>query len=619
MRWLFLKNSRLKILLWKWLPPKYVLRLTLIGFLQATAAIGYIIYQYDEHLMRLIMHWIIVCLLFIVLMLPFGLKSFICIPLFLRRITLVVILGTVHYFLLCFYIMTLLGYKSWSGPFTFELLRAYAGHIDVLLNIYGLSVEAAIIIFSCIWMLIFAGYYYYSGLMMQEFAANEDDTTQPHSQWPVVVLCLSGVFAIVYSNSYKSWQTIEPLHIAWLNGHGCLRQAPQGIFNKRSLSGEKQSTTSVEQYERITPRPLVLITVDALRSDQMGVYGAPRETTPFLSHLWRGGKLQRIDNAYSICTTSFCGMIGTLSSKYWHQLNEPPVNLADVLKKYDYHNSFLLSGDTTNFFGLRQVMGSHIDLFCDGSIEAKKYANDDRSVLGWLQKFNWNSADRTFLYIHLMSVHIIGLRDPRFKKWLPDKEWDIRKLFYSHRAYQNNYHNGILQADNTIRQIFEILDRKGVLQRALIVITADHGEYLGEFDNFGHGFEPFEPMVRIPLLVYDGLQSNYPKRSLSSQVDIAPTMLHAIGASVPKDWSGIPLQRAASRKAIYTACYDVSGVLADIGGQRFKFLQKRKNGKEMLFDLSTQKAESVNLVAKPDMQEIVASMRELNQLTQKSK
>lgn len=614
-----MKNPRLKIILLQWLPPKHVLTLTMVWFLQATAAIGYIIYRYDEHFMRLWMHWIIVCLLLVVLILPFGLKSFKFIPPFIRRMILVVILSTVHYFMLCFYVMTILGYKSWSGPFTFELLSAYAGHIDVLLNIYGLSAHTAIIICSFIWLLIFGGYYYYSGFMAQEFAANEHDATRPHARWPVVVLFLSGVFAIVYFNSYKSWQKSEPLHNAILNGHGFLRQAPQGLFNKRSLSGEQQSTPSAEQHERITPRPLVLITVDALRSDQMGVYGAPRETTPFLSGLWRGGKLHRIDNAYSICTTSFCGMIGTLSSKYWHQLNEPPVNLADVLKKYNYRNSFLLSGDMTNFFGLRQIMGSHVDLFCDGSLEPKKYANDDRSVLGWLQTYHWKAADHTFLYIHLMSVHIIGLRDPRFKKWLPDKELNIPKLCYSQRAYQNNYHNGILQADNTIRQIFEILDREGMLQRALIVITADHGEYLGEFDNFGHGFEPFEPMVRIPMLVYDGLQSNYPERLLSSQVDIAPTMLHAIGAAIPKDWSGIPLQRATPRKAVYTACYDISGVVADIGGRRFKFLQKRKGGKKMLFDLDTQKAESVNLAAKPDMREILASMRELNPLTQKSK
>lgn len=610
---------KLKAFLSKWLPPQSILHLTLFWVFQAALAIGYIIYKYDVHYFRLIMHVIIVSLLSIILTLPFTLKTCKFIPLLFQRIILALILSMVNGFLLCFYAMTILGYRSWSGPFTFELLRVYAGHLDVLLNIYGLSAQAAIIVFLFIWLLIFGGYYYYSGLAAREFAENDNDATQPYSRWPVVVLFLSGVFAIVYLNSYKSWQKTEPLHIAILNGNGFLRQAPQGIFNTRPLSGEKQSTTSAEHHERITPRPLVLITVDALRSDQMGVYGAPRETTPFLSGLWRAGKLHRIDHAYSICTTSFCGIIGTLSSKYWHQLNEPPVNLADMLKKYGYHNSFLLSGDTTNFFGLRQVMGSHIDLFCDGSIEPKKYANDDRSVLGWLQTYNWKSANHTFLYIHLMSAHIIGLRDPRFKKWLPDKEWDIPKLFCSQRAYQNNYYNGILQADQIIKQIFEILDREGMLQRALIVITADHGEYLGEFDNFGHGFEPFEPVVRIPLLVYDGLQSNYPERSLSSQVDIAPTMLHAISAAIPKDWSGIPLQCATPRNAVYTACYDVSGVVAEIGGQRFKFLQKRKDGKEMLFDLDTQKAESINLVAKPYMRKIVALMRELNQLTQKSK
>ncbi len=96
-------------------------------------------------------------------------------------------------------------------------------------------------------------------------------------------------------------------------------------------------------------------------------------------------------------------------------------------------------------------------------------------------------------------------------------------------------------------------------------------------------------------------------------------MLHAIGATIPKDWSGIPLQHSTPRKAVFTACYNVSGVVADIGGQRFKFLQKRKGGKEMLFKLDTQKAESINRVAEPDLREILASMRELNQLTQKTK
>jgi arylsulfatase A-like enzyme len=305
-------------------------------------------------------------------------------------------------------------------------------------------------------------------------------------------------------------------------------------------------------------------------------------------------------------------MVGTLSSKYWHQLNEPPENLADLLKKYGYRNSFLLSGDHLNFFGIRRVFGSNIDLFRDGSMEHKKYANDDRSVLSWLHEYNWKSAGHTFLYIHLMSAHIIGFRDPRFKKWLPDKEWNIPKLFYSHRAYRNNYHNGILQADNTIKQIFEVLEQQGMLERALVVITADHGEFLGESDNFGHGYKPYEPMVRIPLLVYDGLQSNYPERSISSQVDIAPTMLYAIGAEIPKDWSGIPLQLPTLRSAVYIASYDVSGVVADLNGHLFKYMRNRKDGNEMLFDLYGANAEAVNLAEQAEAKQTLATMRKLN-------
>lgn len=611
-----LKKFHLKTDLLKWLPPKSVLYLTLFWVSQAALAIGYIIYKYDEHFLRLVMHVSIVSLLSIILTLPFTLRSTHCIPLILRRVALALILSIVNGLLLCFYAMTILGYKSWSGPFTFELLHAYTGHLDVLLNIYGLSLTGTVIFLSCMWLLIFCGYYFFSKSLLKEPEAGNIEGMRRHSGWPVPVLSFVLIFIIVYSNSYKSWQMVEPFHIAWLNGHGCLRQAPQGIFSKPRLSDKKQLSMSDGQRRKISARPLVLITVDALRSDQMGVYGAPRDNTPFLSDLFRKKQLHRIDSAYSICTTSFCGMLGVLSSRYWHQLNEPPENIADLLKQYGYRISFMLSGDHLNFFGIRRVFGPHIDLFRDGSMENKKYANDDRSVLSWMKQCDWQSADHTFLYVHLMSAHIIGLRDPHFQKWRPDKEWDVPKLFYSRRAYQNNYHNGILQADNTIRQIFEILDRQGLLKRALVVITADHGEFLGESGNFGHGYKPYEEMVRIPLLIYDGLASRYPAGSMASQVDIAPTMLHAIGAPIPQDWSGIPLQCSTSRNAVYVASYDVSGVVADREGQRFKYLRYRKDNREMLFNLYGAKMESVNLAGQMTAIKTLTAMRALEELAQ---
>ncbi len=607
-----MKDIHLKTTLLRCVPPPQIRVLVFFWLSQAALAIGYILYKYDEHFFRLLSHLIIIGLLSIILTLPFTLKSSGFIPLIIRRIALALILSIVNVLLICFYAMTILGYRSWSGPFTLELLRTYSKHPDVLLNIYGLPFTTTIILLSLTGLLIFGGYYSFSKSLLKEPVNKDHDASQFHSRWPVLVLFLVMIFAIVYSNSYKSWQMSEPLHIAWLNGHGCLRQAPQGIFNRRPLSCAKNLSIPAAQRKKISPRPLVLITVDALRSDQMGVYGADRDNTPFLSSLWRSSQLHRVDDAYSVCVTSFCGMVGTLSSKYWHQLNDPPENLADLLKQYGYRNSFLLSGDHVNFFGIRQVFGPNIDFFHDGSMGNKKYVNDDRAVLNWLHQSNWQAADHTFLYIHLMSAHIIGLRDLHFQKWQPDKEWDVPKLFYSKRAYRNNYHNGILQADGTIKQIFKLLEQKGLLKRALIVITADHGEFLGEFGNFGHGYEPFEPVVHIPMLIYDGLQCKFPERSIASQVDIAPTMLHAIGAPIPQNWSGIPLQLSSSRRAVYIASHEISGVVADIGKQRFKYLQNRKDGKEMLFNLSCPKKEAVNLVTNPEMRDVAAYMRELN-------
>jgi glucan phosphoethanolaminetransferase (alkaline phosphatase superfamily) len=606
-----LKNVFINILL-KWRPPMPVLILLLFWMAQAMVAIGYILYEYGGSRLGLIMHLAVLCLFIVIILLPFTLKLINVVPLFIRRIFLALILSSANCALFFFYALTIIGYHSWCGPITLELFQTYIGQLDVLLSSYGLSVPITVALTALIWITTSTGYFYFSGYLLKALSSVVNDAKQPYFDWRIFALCSTGLMVSFYTFSYQSWTLREPLHIAWLNGHGFLRQAPRGLFLNQRSTGAAAFTVPIRN---IKPRPFILITVDSLRSDQMGVYGAPVDNTPFLSGLWRKGQLHRFDTTYSICTTSSCGMVGTLSSRYWHQLNEPPLNLADVLKQYGYQVSFLLSGDNSNFFGLRRIFGPNIDLFCDGSIEKQKYVNDDSNVLNWLRKINWQSANHTFLYIHLMSVHNTGLHDSRFEKWLPVKEWNLLKLSKTPRSYRNNYNNGILQADNIIEQIFRILAEQKILENALVIISADHGEYLGELDRFGHGYPPYEPMVRIPLLVYDRLKHEYPQRSISSQVDIAPTMLHAIGAAIPADWSGIPLQLSTSRNHVYVASHDISGVVTDFNGQRFKYMRNGKDGNEELFDINDVGAESFNLAEKPEMEQTLAVMRRLNNFT----
>lgn len=619
-----LRNGFRKFGLSEWLPPRPVLLLVLWWTGQGALATGYLRYQYGGSRLGLMMHLAIVCLLPVVCLLPFTFQFVSAIPLLARRILLSLILGSMNYVLLLFYALTILAHRGWQGPFTFELFRTYAGQMGTVLSIYGFSVPLVAGSASAIWLFIFGAYYYFSRFLLTAFGARADGAartpTQRHTRWRILAWSVVGLFAVVYSITHPLWLSREPLHGSWTQGRGFLHQAPDGLlFKQHSMEISGPAVSGKPFPKKIRPRPLVLITVDSLRSDQMGVYGAPRNNTPFLSGLWRQGRLHRVNAAYSICTASFCGMVGTLSSRYWHQLNEPPENLADVLKTYGYRTSFLLSGDQVNFFNLRKVFGPNIDVYRDGSLQSKQYVNDDRMVLRWLRDIDWQSSKPAFIYIHLMSVHKIGLHDPRFEKWKPDKERLMMKLSKTPRAYRNYYHNGVLQADNTIEQIFEILKEHGLLERAMVVITADHGEYLGEFNIFGHGYNPYEPVVRIPLLVYDQRQSDYPARSLASQVDVAPTMLHAIGAAVPAGWSGIPLQLSTSRNAVAVDTYEFSGVVAYWQGRRFKYLQNRKNGSEMLFDLDNANAESFNLVTQPGRKPILSFMRGLHKLTQKNR
>jgi arylsulfatase A-like enzyme len=67
--------------------------------------------------------------------------------------------------------------------------------------------------------------------------------------------------------------------------------------------------------------------------------------------------------------------------------------------------------------------------------------------------------------------------------------------------FVSQYDGEIAVADHAIGEVFATLREQGRYDRALILVTSDHGEMFGEHGMFGHGSPPFEPMVHVPLLV----------------------------------------------------------------------------------------------------------------------
>jgi len=105
------------------------------------------------------------------------------------------------------------------------------------------------------------------------------------------------------------------------------------------------------------------------------------------------------------------------------------------------------------------------------------------------------------------------------------------------------YYAMIAQIDDALGAILDALERLGQRERTIVVFTADHGDFVGEHCLMGKGGMLYDALVRVPLIV------SWPGRvpqgtrvpSVSSLVDVAPTLLWLQGLEVPRDVQGQPL------------------------------------------------------------------------------
>jgi arylsulfatase A-like enzyme len=152
----------------------------------------------------------------------------------------------------------------------------------------------------------------------------------------------------------------------------------------------------------------------------------------------------------------------------------------------------------------------------------KDAASINRSFVGWLA--HRRQPKRPFFaFLNYFDAHAPYLPPEgtgfRFGLW-PQTEndfivltelWtviDNLRLPLRYRVLaRDSYDNCIAYLDERLGELFDVLQRRGVLDQTLVIITADHGEELGEHDLFDHGESLYRPEVRVPLLVV------LPKRS----------------------------------------------------------------------------------------------------------
>lgn len=419
---------------------------------------------------------------------------------------------------------------------------------------------------------------------------------------------LFGLYLLARRAPYSELLSSDPL-LSFMRSTTEIHDPNYPAFAEKLREDERQCRAGYPQSQKFEKKNIIVIVVDALRADHTQVYGYGRATTPFLETLRATGKLRAVQFATSTCSGTYCGIVSTLASKPLKRLIPENFKLPDLLHDQGYKTYFLLSG-SHDWQGLKEAYGQEQTLYFDAA-NSKKYAStDDRLIFEGLDLVPSHGDAPAFFYIHLMAVHLIGVKQDAYNLYQPVAERnDFQAMFRGESGHWpmiiNSYDNSVMQADATIKDIFAALENKGYLKNSLVVILSDHGEGLGERSRYGwgHGHWLYQEFIRIPLLIYDESPFTYPNLTFATQIDVAPTIVDRLGLSIPRCWQGASLLDSNIRK---TSTHQTErtrpsfALLYRTDAAMYKYIFNSVGKTEELYNLTEDPGERNNLINTAD-------------------
>jgi glucan phosphoethanolaminetransferase (alkaline phosphatase superfamily) len=504
--------------------------------------------------------------------------------------------------LLLYYAAMLVALMSWGRVATWGLLKTYALQWRALLDV--LAVPAWMAQVALLLAVLLAVWFARTLLRRLTWPS---DLAAPLGYVSVLGLLLFAASLTAF-RTYEIFEALdvrnaEPLMMSFNPWAGTTATQSNRTEGARALDrSEAEQARNYVAGPVQHPRNVILIVGDALRGERLSLFGNPRRTTPYLDRLAAEGAFAYAQRINAVCAESYCGLMGIARSKFAHQFSSQSLTLQRVLQRHGYRIRLILGGDHTNFYGLADALGPADD-YWDGS-QSGDYVNDDRSVIEQAAALPaWEGAPN-FIQFHLMSSHGLGRRREEFVQFAPFRNYYSKVAFQGEdtekQAWARNfYDNGLMQFDTVVRELLETLKARGYLDNAIVLITGDHGEFLGEHGRFSHANGVYQPALDVPLLV---LRQGYTGPAMdnatpASQVDIAPTVLHELGLVAPRGWVGQPLQLPRQRGFLFYQQGREAGLL-DLRQprQRWKFWKNIHDGSEYAFELGSDPGEANNRI-----------------------
>ncbi len=307
---------------------------------------------------------------------------------------------------------------------------------------------------------------------------------------------------------------------------------------------------------------IILLTIDALRADHVSAYGYERETTPFLSEL--AAENTFFEFAYSPSSHTRESIHSILTGKPPLQACTDKYRLAaEPVSTPLSEAGYLTGGFHSNPYASRAYgYAGKFDKFDDDlylgnsrllalaqrgldKLRNRNYARAEtinKRSLSWIDSID---DEPFFLWNHYMDVH--GPYEPskEYQTQFTDESVSQRKSQKLYRKaavtdpdgvtadeqqlLRDLYDGEIRSTDDALRDFFDSLEQRGLLEDSVVLISADHGDAFGEHGYYGHPRKLDEELIRVPLLICGAEEATV--STPVSGLQVVPTILELAGVS----------------------------------------------------------------------------------------
>jgi len=305
-------------------------------------------------------------------------------------------------------------------------------------------------------------------------------------------------------------------------------------------------------------RNLIVISIDTLRADRLGCYGAERATSPALDAFAAGAV--RFERAYAAAPWTLPSHVTMLSGLLpsVHGVDQPDLRpgrdtrlLAEVLRDAGYYT---FAGTDGGWLGADFDLDRGFRAFDDADVDFE--ARLDRA----LERIDAVHGVRPFFaFLHTYDVHCPytpgapydgmfasdGARAIETEGRCGNPDFNLLDLDAAEaRFLADRYDGGIRRADDALGEFLAELEARGVLDDTVVVVTSDHGEEFLEHGRIGHEGSVYPELLHVPLVVRaPGVEPGVRAEPVGL-VDLVPTVLELLDVAPPDDLDGASLAGA---------------------------------------------------------------------------